>query len=212
MSKRKKRKTQWRQQVEQAVKEIKEMYPRAPESRLVWGYANKEEEELAESVAAIPYEVIEISPEGTEKLISRKYPFQEEEALLNWCNEDYELHIHADGDSEHPDPCHITLRAADSQILPRRDARQLFNVLKRCEDGVSLVLIPDDDPEDRDPDIGIGGVTATIPVETMTGRTLHDTLSRLSLSAARLKSYFAGEDDYDIWKAYGGGGDDDLYD
>jgi hypothetical protein len=58
--------------------------------------------------------------------------------------------------------------------------------------------------DDCDPDIHILGVTTIIGVEATSGRILHDALSRLDLSSARLDAYSAGKDDYDEWDAWGG--------
>jgi hypothetical protein len=172
--------------VERAVADIRERYPTARGVvGIAWGYANKEEEK-----------------EAQENDLACHY--QETEALLSWLDRDYQLCILRHGDPDYPDPCHISTDLEATHVLPRSDARKLFNVLERREDAVSLRLMPDNGADDTDSEIRILGVKTTIPIEGMTGRTLRDALSRLSLSVRVLDHYFAGQDDYDHWEMRGG--------
>jgi len=142
--------------IEGAVSELNCQIHTIVPIRIVWGRANEEEVE-AENEA----------PKGR--------PFQY--GLINCFDLDFELFISRQGDRAHPTLCRLRTRFERPQLLPLTP-RELYNVLRCCEDGVSLWVLPNQEPTG----ILVLGVRTLLPVENLTGRVLYDALSRLRSS------------------------------
>jgi hypothetical protein len=159
--------------IDQAVAALNVRY--AVEFRIVWGYPNKEEEQLALA-----------GPKSYRRL----------EALLSCGDDEYEVWLSRPGDSHMPGQC-LIFKHFDPDELPRTTARSLYNVLTACDDAVNLCLLPE--PGEDDPEILVCGVSTYLPAEAITARTLNDALHRLYVSARVVQQRLSGGDDYDRW-------------
>jgi hypothetical protein len=87
-----------------------------------------------------------------------------------------EMMIYRPGNKELPVRCDLTATLGQPGTLPRALARNLYNLLRCCEVGVSLQLDPDQEAEEID----VIGVETTFCVEGLTAGGLADVLSRLA--------------------------------
>lgn len=180
--------------IDNAIEDLNEMYPHRKErTRIVWGFANKQDEEVFGIDAA------EHCDSG--ELLSRH-----QEGLLSHNGEDYELSLYHHIDSRRPDWCQIDLafsslpETATEEFLrfPMHDIQTMYNLLNHLEDCVQLRLSPANRAGSA---IAAMGVKTTVPIEALTGRVFGDALSRLSLSRESAWGWlFHGEGD-DQWDA-----------
>jgi hypothetical protein len=164
--------------IERAISDWTNQHPTTVPIRVVWGHANKEDADA-------------------EREDSEAY--QHQHGLMNQLGLDFELLISQHGDPNHPNLCHILTRFDDPQLLPLTP-RDLYNVLGCCADAVSLSVHPDTESER----ILVLGVETCVPVENLTGRVLHDALSRLSMSHNLAFDRLASKRGDDHWAIDGG--------
>lgn len=145
--------------------------------RLVWGYADAEE--AAEEAAEDP-------------------DYQQPSALLSFLDIDYELSLCKSGDPEaYDDRLYLYTELPSPSNLPLV-ARDLFDVLKCCEDNVQLSIVPAGRNE-----VAVTGVSTTLSAKTVTSLNLRDALSRLSTSCTLCFYRLNGKGD-DHWGFWGG--------
>lgn len=163
--------------IEKAVADWTKQHTKAS-MRVVWGHANKED---AEAERKLP------------KAYQRQY------GLINWHSLDFELMVYQLGDPDDPCLCHLQARFEEPQLLPLTP-RNLYNVLRCCEDAVSLSVCPSMESEA----VLVFGVETAVPVENLTGRVLRDVLARLRMSHNSAFECLAKKQGEDYWTLDGG--------
>jgi hypothetical protein len=166
---------QLRKKVEQVIADFNRGKPETALIRLVWGSADAEDDQFFRE-------------------------FGQQQALLNYSNEDYELSLGRRPCPDYTDRLRLSL-SCDPHILPRSDARRLYNVFANCQESVYPMLSPD---AESDSEIIVYGVEVSIPLGTVTPGVLEDALIRLSLSAASMRPWLVegGEEGDDRWEEH----------
>lgn len=176
--------------LERAVSEWLQTHPNLNPIRIVWGYSNKDDEK-AEATE---------SPE-----------FQQPEALLDFRDRSYKIILSASGDSDlYPDHCDITADFAELpgvkkeeyryQVLPLGDATKIYNIMRCCERGVQLDILP---MKDSGSAIAVLGLCTRIPIETLSARILYDALLRLRNSTDLVWNWLTKNKGHDSWSGDG---------
>lgn len=163
--------------IETAVAQVNTTHPRAKPIRIVWGHRYQDEarEECREPLR-----------------------YQQQNGLMAYRDLDIGLLITEGGDKSFPRHCQLRTQFPYHN-LPLT-AKELFNVIRSCQDGVSLAIMPDM----LSPNIIVGGVETSIPVEGLTGRILYDALSRLSTSHSLVCNLLTCGEGDDWWSMNGG--------
>jgi hypothetical protein len=164
--------------IERAISEWNNQHRTRVPIRVVWGHANKEDAEAEREI-----------PKAR----------QCHNGLINLLRLDFELLISQHGDPDHPNRCHIRTRFQEPQPLPLTP-RDLYNVMRCCDDAISLSVHPNMESDG----ILVSGVETCVPVENLTGRALHDALSRLSTSHNLAFERLAKRSGDDHWAMDGG--------
>lgn len=159
--------------VERAVSELREAYPRSGPMAVKWGHPDPE---LAQMES-------EMSPDSRNQY-----------GQLHHHDLDISIEIGKHGDSDFPNPMHIRTSFGAPQRLPL-EARDVFNVLSCCQDGVSLSLMPDV----AESAVLVSGVTTLLAVEVLNGRVLHDALFRVAVSHEGVLDRLAHDKGDDHW-------------
>lgn len=179
--------------VQHAIDEWTSKHPRsASPIQIVWGGANKEEEQEEQQY-----------PE----------PFRQQDSLLRKGDRYYRLFLSQSGDPDYPDCCNISTGLFaedgleedgledDDLTLPLWDAKKLYNVLACLQDRIKLSLLPVSGSE---PAILVVGVSVVIPVESLSGRVLGDALLSLKTSANLVRDWLVDNEGDDHWRMDGG--------
>ena len=172
--------TKWAQEavraMEIAIDDVNCKYPLMTPMRVEWGPFNPD---LAELQRGMPHD------------------FQTQYGLLTYLDDLIQLSVCAGADGASPDMIDFCQKFDEPQVLPL-DAKGLYNALSCCrEDAVVPNLTPDADTEE----IVVTGVRITIPVESLTGRILRDTLERLSMGGGLLENRLSNDIGDDYWSS-----------
>jgi hypothetical protein len=191
--------------VDQAIADHNRRYP--GKIRIAWGYRDKEEEEF-EAATPVRWRTLR--------------------GLLSF-DKDFELSMSFCGDPDLPDMLELTTYLEEPKRLPLaarslynvlhacqpsvqlclhpeeindRAADLAADTSARKSEGGTTAIVhgaSETVVEAGAEQIVILGVMTSIPIETVTSRTLSDALMRLSISAGGVKAWLSGEDDYDQW-------------
>jgi hypothetical protein len=182
-------KQKWPSRAVKSVQAAIDEWNTSPKGRLqmhiVWGYANKDDEQEEAS-----------QPKG----------FNQPEALLQYANVDYQLRLVRNGDPSFPDRLIISTTFPDHEQeleIPTGDAKKLFNILSVCDHGVQLRIIPGL-LNDGGASIIAVGCEKELPAESLTARILQDALYELSAATALAFGWLAHDEGDDWWTMSGG--------
>jgi hypothetical protein len=150
------------------------------QARVVWGEADKEEEERQQKLPA--------KDRWASALITFGGPDSWDiEAKVFHAGTSGNLALHADFDHGY--------------LLPRGDARQLYNLLQAVRDGIRLGLFPESADGDPATEISVLGVVANTPIKGLTARVLDRVFGSLLASANAVERILNGDEEErdDAW-------------
>ncbi len=165
------------QRIDRAIRGWNKSHPRAPRMAIAWGCENTEESQFLASVSPA---------------------YQQQHGLIAWGEQQVELLLFHSGDDELSIWCRIMSKFPYPPALPL-EARQLYNVLTDCDEGVRLSL----EPNVEEGTLDILGAETSFPLASLNPRVLADSIGRVSMSHGSLSSRLERHEGEDRWNPFG---------